>query len=574
MKRMWLSLLAAGLACLLDLRHGNIGRTHLGFLLAALLALFLSPSPAGAQAPERSGPELKRLPALTPVVEDGLTEALAAGEIDAARYALERATALFHPVDVRARYGADVARPGPRQATMVLRDLVGRLDELSPAERARAKRLLARPTEGAADPDGHGYTVPEAGPVCSGADFCLHYVPTSVDAPPALDDNGNGLPDWVETSASVLAHVWGRVTGLLGYRRPLSDTTSPENGGDGRLDVYLANLGDDGLFGYCTSDDPDSDDPTLAVSAYCVLDNDYLEDVFKAHTPLANLRVTAAHEFFHAVQAGYDYWEDLWITEATATWIEDEVYDAINDNRQYLATSPLRRPGVALDIGRGFHQYGAWIYFRFLSERFGRDIVRTIWNRARVVEQGGPDHYSLQAVASALSLRGRDYRAVMNAFVRANRTLRRSYSEGAAYPPQPTRSSFALRGGSRTRAGGFPLAQLATQTVAFRPGSGIGRRAQLALTLNLPPRARGSEAAVLVFARSGAVRSVRRVGLDGAGNAILRAGFGRGRIGRVELVLSNASRRYECWVLNGPWTCSGLPLDEGLHFSFRARAIG
>ncbi len=35
--------------------------------------------------------------------------------------------------------------------------------------------------------------------------------------------------------------------------------------------------------------------------------------------------------------------------EATATWAEDELYDDVNDNRQYLAESPLAQPHQSMD---------------------------------------------------------------------------------------------------------------------------------------------------------------------------------------------------------------------------------
>ena len=56
-----------------------------------------------------------------------------------------------------------------------------------------------------------------------------------------------------------------------------------------------------------------------------------------ASQPINALRVTAAHEFFHAIQFAYDVKEDLWFMEGSATWVEDEVYDSINDNYQFLA---------------------------------------------------------------------------------------------------------------------------------------------------------------------------------------------------------------------------------------------
>ena len=40
----------------------------------------------------------------------------------------------------------------------------------------------------------------------------------------------------------------------------------------------------------------------LTRRGYCVVDNNYTERIFRNHTPLQNLKVTLAHEFFHVVQ--------------------------------------------------------------------------------------------------------------------------------------------------------------------------------------------------------------------------------------------------------------------------------
>ena len=95
----------------------------------------------------------------------------------------------------------------------------------------------------------------------------------------------------------------------LGYRPPLSDgSIGPEGDPADHIDVYLADLGRKGIYGYCTSDQPDGD-ATRQVYGYCVLDNDYAHTQFPVHNKLQNLQVTAAHEFFHLVQFGYDWWE-------------------------------------------------------------------------------------------------------------------------------------------------------------------------------------------------------------------------------------------------------------------------
>ena len=56
-----------------------------------------------------------------------------------------------------------------------------------------------------------------------------------------------------------------------------------------------------------------------------MLDDDFAAAQFRHRHAGGNLRVTAAHEFFHAVQFAYDYDEDPWLMEATATWMEERV---------------------------------------------------------------------------------------------------------------------------------------------------------------------------------------------------------------------------------------------------------
>ena len=202
--------------------------------------------------------------------------------------------------------------------------------------------------------------------------------------PRSRTDNTNGIPDYVETVDTTLENVWSTEVGAMGYRAPKSDANSPHHGPDSKLDVYIANIGNKGLYGYCTTDDPHTTKPSYRywdMSAYCVLDDDYAPAQFPPPyaNGLAALQVTAAHEFFHAVQFAYDYSEDSWFMEGTAAWMEDEVYDAVNDNRQYLSRSALAKPSVPVDRGNGFYQYGAWIFWRYLTESFDPDLVRETW---------------------------------------------------------------------------------------------------------------------------------------------------------------------------------------------------
>ena len=66
------------------------------------------------------------------------------------------------------------------------------------------------------------------------------------------------------------------------------------------------------------------------------IDNNYEEDGYPTQG-LMGLQVTAAHEFFHAIHFSlYSTYEASWLMEQTATWMEEQVYDHINDYRAYL----------------------------------------------------------------------------------------------------------------------------------------------------------------------------------------------------------------------------------------------
>jgi hypothetical protein len=518
----------------------------------------------------------RRAPALTPAPRDALSLALATGRLTAAEYALERARSLFSLTSVRARYGL-VARPGPHDATLILRDLLARLHELSPAEQIVARRIVARPTD-PSDPFGNRYSVDEAPPYCT-TNVCVHYVTSSGDAPLPTDVNADGVPDWIESTGAELEVIWAKEVVEYGFRPPKSDLTSTNHGPDERIDIYIADVGSDRLYGYCTSDDPNLGPlyPFGDVSAYCVLDNDYAPSQFPVGAAgLQALQVTAAHEFFHAVQSAYDFFDDLVLLEGTAVWMEDEVYDDINDNYQYLKASALARPDVPFDLAltnfsndlAGF-QYGAFVFFRFLTERLeGPEVIRRTWELADA-SPTGPDLYSLEAVDAALQEHAASFRGAFADFGTANAFPAASYEEGADYPTPPLLRQVTLTAAKRSARGSAQLDHLTSSYVSFRPGTGVRPNARLRIVLNLPQSLRGSEATLVRVARNG-TRTVTPLDLNGAGDVTRTIPFGKTR--SVVLVLTNASARYQCWV-GSPFACSGVPRDDDLVFRYEAALL-
>ena len=539
-----------------------------------------------AVAPGVAAP-VKRPPPLAPVAHDALTRALERGSLTEARYSLQRARSLFALGAVRRQFG-QVAKPSLRDATPILRDLAARLPDLSGADRASARAILSRPTDNFYQ-DEHHYTAPQ-GQRRSACDalrqLCFHWVLTTRDAPPLADSDSNGIPDAVDETRMTFGEVYDLEVGTYDYHAPLSDASSDETGGNGNTDIYLADLGGDSIpsFGYCTTDDPNAFDQNYLyfdVSAYCVVDEDFANPVYGGIDPADARAVTAAHEFFHAIQFSYDWFEDLWLMEGTAMFMEGQFRPDVKDRIRYLDDSALTSPSTPVDRGADGFEYGAWIWWRFLVENFGELadplVIRQIWERAdgsSDTDGGGPDtagrdDYSLQAARRVLAARGFSFRALFGKFARVNRTPARFYSEGASYPrARLARTYYLGRGRRGTEWQSTRLRHLASRYFAFKPGRRASSNGSLRVRVDLPRRWRGPEAYLLVLRTSGS-RYARKFALDSNGDGVRSVAFGRGTIREVDLVLTNASTRMSCG--RGTfYSCSGVGADDLRYYKFRA----
>ena len=102
------------------------------------------------------------------------------------------------------------------------------------------------------------------------------------------------MPDYVDEAARVFESVWDLQINQLGYSPPLSD-------GDGVYDVYIKNLALQSVYGYTHPIAyPESRTPS-----YMEIDNNFTDNIYRHARGFNGLRVTAAHEFFHAIQFGY-----------------------------------------------------------------------------------------------------------------------------------------------------------------------------------------------------------------------------------------------------------------------------
>jgi hypothetical protein len=473
---------------------------------------------------------------------------------DARQLTADRALTTAH--DILSGRASDGAKT-PTGATLALRDLFVALPDLDGAERKQAESVLARPTDGASDPNGDGYAVP-AKKKCKG-NICMHWVSSTADAPP-----GKG---WVNKNLKTMNQVWKHEVGKLNFRRPVKDG---RRGGNKKFDVYLKELGSEGLYGYCAPERRRKGTKWLA-SGYCVLDNDFAQVQYGA-PPVQSLRVTAAHEFFHAVQFAYDYGEDPWFMEATATWMEERFADGVNDNRQYLPYGQVKQSSTSLDVfnPQGFNQYGNWPFFEFLSTRYGKGIVHQIWNRAGAFK-GAPDAYSSKAITSVMRRHG-GFSSMFARYSAGNTIPAGTYPEGKHWPKATIAKRWKLSPSHKKAGKAFQINHLSSRNVLVKPASTLRKKKwMLRVIVNGPDRKTAPTAYVIVKRKHGhAIK--RAVHLSPGGHGKIKVPFSSRKVRNVTVTLANASTRFKCWKGTN-YSCRGKAKDNGKKYQLKVVAF-
>jgi hypothetical protein len=314
---------------------------------------------------------------------------------------------------------------------------------------SRPTESRGRPTDDP-DPNRNAYTVPQApkSPKC-GPHFCVHWVAEGIDAPDLADSDGNGVPDFVTQVLRIAEHVHEVENDKLGWREPKSDGRI--GGGNGKTDIYLSQIGGE-LFGYAAPDRGQASKEhriPRRLHGYLVLDNDYSAFEFPGTKPLSDLEVTLAHEYNHILQFGYDAFQDAWFAESTATWMEDQVYNGINDYLRYVRRwvkhwdTPLTTSSIK--------EYGSAVWNQWLQRHYGSAIVRQAWARAIHTKPGG---FSVNAYESAIRAAGpSDLGHDFTRFAAATAEWRtgEGFRESGLYPDMPRQGSLPLDGRPLTR---------------------------------------------------------------------------------------------------------------------------
>ena len=255
--------------------------------------------------------------------------------------------------------------------------------------------------------------------------------------------------------------------------------------------------------------------------------------------------------------------------ESTATWVEERVADAVNDNRQYLRFGQVRRPARPLDL---FDRQGFTPVRQLGVLRVPLPTLRRRRSSARSgrTPPGRPatTRCALSAARCPTALRFAD---VFRAYAAGNTTPGRTYTEGTRWPRR--------RSHARTRWAGTtapPEAGCASTTCRRAPsrsrptscvvGGGCGSG------VDGPAGSTSPVATVRVFKESGRIKA-KPVDLDSAGRGTREIAFSSRAVRRITLTLGNASTRYDCWHQELTYSCQGRARDDGGRFTYRARLV-
>lgn len=216
--------------------------------------------------------------------------------------------------------------------------------------------------------------------------FKIHYAIDGKNSVPLKDENDSGVPDYVEAAASAADYTYEKLVEDVGFKDPRNVDTVLYNINIGNLEHLDSSFGK--VYGLARSSYPNTTEIEVRNayhSQYNFPPNDHENDEIGA------LKVTIAHEIFHAIQYQYTNWhgptgELEWI-EMDAVMMEEVVFPNVNDYHNYLTnfSSIFKSPIVSTP---GSYTHATW--FLYYVQFYGIDFWREVWEKL-----GKDDNYDL-----------------------------------------------------------------------------------------------------------------------------------------------------------------------------------
>ncbi len=279
------------------------------------------------------------------------------GQLSYEQYLVYSALSIFDPTQLPQNYQLESTELPLKSGTFLIHEIKTNWDQLSPSSQKLLATYFSRPDL--------PFSI-----LSSSGRFRIHYDIEGNNRVNPLDNNRNGIPDYVDWAATYFDYTHAFIVDGLGYQLPASDSS----GSGKEFDIYIISLSR--TYGVTWLEElvPGQ---SSAYSCYIEVDNDFAG--FQTE-PMQALMVTTAHEYFHAIQVGYCYRdEDVFFMEMCSTWMEDFVYDQVNDYLQYLNNffKDINYPFYYTN--KNWFEYASSLWIHMIVRKYNPDVIRNVW---------------------------------------------------------------------------------------------------------------------------------------------------------------------------------------------------
>ncbi len=233
--------------------------------------------------------------------------------------------------------------------------------------------------------------------------FKIYYDTVGYNAPSLIDNDNNGVPDYIDSVAFYFEYAYEVQVNQIGYRSPIPDKG---NRGSDHYDVYIWDLGNSnepnedpydrgGLYGITMWTDKDiiTYEPFQRNYSYIVIDNNYsptdsvrilnsnIRYPAYKETGINALKITISHEFQHAIQFmyGLSYPATITIMEMCGVAMEFRLFPETRDYLQYIKNIFSNLAAYPFGVDNNQTGYGFSIFAKYVIQNYGDKIFKNMW---------------------------------------------------------------------------------------------------------------------------------------------------------------------------------------------------
>jgi len=229
--------------------------------------------------------------------------------------------------------------------------------------------------------------------------FLIHYDLEGEHAPSENDNNFNGISDYIDEVGIIADSSRYVLVDLMGFYPEVPDS-------DGVYDIYIQNRPSNN-YGV------NYQDGAISGASYIVIDEAYEPGDFFT-SGINTMRLTVAHEFFHAIQRAYRPTPSnshTYFWEMSATWIEDVI---VPDGNDYLFWSDDFFQDMSQSIS-STDGYSIALFGHYLSTTIDNNfdanqsqiqtsIIKEIWEKYEEQNNGNYIYDPFESIQNVLSI--------------------------------------------------------------------------------------------------------------------------------------------------------------------------